>query len=85
MVVADANAARRATLLDELTQTMPEGTIFKEAGTVSEVLEHARDSHMVILGGALGPIPASSVIRILGQRHPGLHVVNLAASGHVDR
>jgi DNA-binding NarL/FixJ family response regulator len=80
VVIADSDAARRAALLDELTQTMPEGTIFQEAGTVSEVLEHARDSHLVILGGALQEVPASSLIRILGQRHPGLHVVNLAAS-----
>jgi DNA-binding NarL/FixJ family response regulator len=84
VVIADSSAARRAALLDELTQTMPEGTIFKEAGTVSEMLEHARDSRMVILGGALGEIPASSLIRILSERYPGLHVVNLAVSEQVD-
>jgi hypothetical protein len=31
---------------------------------------------------ALEEIPAISQMRILGQRYPGLRVVNLAASGH---
>ena len=77
IVIGDRDGSRRAALLDELTQAMPESTIFLEASTVSELLDHARGSRMVILGGALEEIPTSSLIRLLAARHPGVHVVNL--------
>jgi hypothetical protein len=85
VVIADSDAARRAGLLDDLTQTMPETTIFLEAATVTELLEHARGSRMVIIGGALERVPVSSLIRILAQRHPGLHVVNLETPSKPER
>jgi DNA-binding NarL/FixJ family response regulator len=77
VVIVDSDAARRASLLDDLTQTMPASTMFVEATTVAELLELARGSRMVIIGGALEKIPVSSLIRILAQRYPDLHVVNL--------
>ncbi len=81
VVIADSDAARRAGLLDDLTQTMPEVTIFLEAATVAEMLEHAVGSRMVILGGPLDEVPTSSLIRMLAQRFPDLHVINMEAPG----
>jgi hypothetical protein len=81
VVIADSDAARRASLLDDLTQTMPENTAFVEAATVAELLEHARGSRMVIIGGPLEKLPVSAVIRILAQRRPEAHVVNVASPG----
>jgi hypothetical protein len=85
VVIADRDAARRAALLDELTQAMPASTTFLEASTVSEVLEHARGSRMVIVGGAVEELPASSLAGILTRRYPDLHVVDLQASQATDR
>jgi hypothetical protein len=85
VVIADSDAPRRAGLLDDLTQTMPETTIFIEAATVTEMLEHAPGSRMVIIGGALEKVPVSSLVRILAQRHPELHVVNLETPGRPER
>jgi hypothetical protein len=81
VVIADSDAARRAGLLDDLTQTMPESTAFVEAATMVELLEHAPGSRMVIIGGPVEKLPVSALIRILAQRHPGLHVVNLETPG----
>ncbi len=85
VVIADSDAARRAGLLDDLTQTMPETTIFVEAATVTELFEHAPGSRMVLLGGALEKVPVSSLMRILEQRHPELHVVDLEMPTRRDR
>jgi hypothetical protein len=80
IVIGDPDAPRRAALLDELTQSMPESTVFLEASTVTQLLDHARGSRMVILGGPLEEIPTSSLMRLLAARHPGVHVVNLQPS-----
>ena len=85
VVIADSDAARRAGLLDDLTQTMPATTIFVEAATVTELFEHAPGSRMVLIGGALEKVPVSSLMRILAQRHPELHVVNLETPVRSDR
>ncbi len=85
VVIADSDAARRAGLLDDLTQTMPETTVFVEVATVTELFEHAPGSRMVLLGGALEKVPVSSLMRILQQRHPELHVVNLETPTRRDR
>jgi hypothetical protein len=79
-VVAAADGARRASLLDELTQTMPEGTTFVEASTVVQVLAYAGASRMVVIGGALEEAPAASLRRMLARRYPRLHVVVLEPS-----
>ncbi|MGD0455194.1 MAG: hypothetical protein ABSB69_16525 [Solirubrobacteraceae bacterium] len=85
VVIADGDAARRAALLDSLTQKMPEGTAFLEAATVSQALEHARGSRMVIIGGALREASAGTLTQILARRCPGLHVVDLAARRRAGR
>jgi DNA-binding NarL/FixJ family response regulator len=81
VVIADSDAARRAGLLDEITQTMPEVTIFLEASTVAELLEHAVASRMAIIGGPLDDVPTSSLIRMLAQRFPDLHVIDMETPG----
>jgi hypothetical protein len=80
VVVAAADAGRRASLLDELTQTMPRGTTFVEASTVVQVLAYAGASRMVVIGGALEEAPAASLRRMLARRYPQLHVVVLEPS-----
>jgi DNA-binding NtrC family response regulator len=79
VLIVGADSARRAALLDGLTQTMPEGTTFAEADTLAETLERAPASEIVILAGALDHIPARSLARLLAARHPGLRVVGLGA------
>jgi hypothetical protein len=85
VVIADGDAARRAGLLDDLTQTMPEVTTFLEASTVAQMLEHARGSRMVIVGGPLDDVPTSALIRMLAQRFPDLHVVDMDVSTQSDQ
>lgn len=85
MLIADADEARRALLVDDLTQKLPAGTAFLEAATVSQALRHAGSSRMVIVGGPLQEASASSLTRILARRHPGLHVVDLEATGYRAR
>jgi hypothetical protein len=80
VVVAAADAGRRASVLDVLTQTMPEGTTFVEASTVVQVLAYAGASRMVLIGGALEDAPAASLKRMLARRYPQLHVVVLEPS-----
>ncbi len=53
VLIAGSDSARRAALIDDLTETMPQSTLFEEASAVSEVLEHAPASRMVILSGDL--------------------------------
>jgi DNA-binding NarL/FixJ family response regulator len=79
VVVADGDAPRRAALLDELTQRLPERTRFVEASSVVQALELARGSRMVVIGGAVQGASASSLARSLARRHPDVHVVDLAA------
>ncbi len=79
MVVADGDAPRRAALLDELTQKMPERTSFVEAATVEQALELAEGSRMVVIGGPVHGASTSALARSLQRRYPELHVVDLAA------
>jgi hypothetical protein len=79
VVVVDGDGPRRAALLDELTQKMPERTSFVEAATVAEALELADGSRMVVIGGAVHGASASALARLLQRRYPQLHVVDLAA------
>ncbi len=75
VVIADADAARRASLIAELADAMPDGTTFVEAATVVEVLAHASSSRMVVVGGAVEKASARSLTQMLARRHPGVHVV----------
>jgi hypothetical protein len=85
VLVAGGDACARATLLDELTHTMPASTLFEQAGAFAEVLEHAPSSRAVILSGDLDDIPASVLVHVLGNRHPSLPVVSVDAPAAVAR
>lgn len=80
ILVASSDARRRSTLLQELSQRMPEGTRFQEAAATWEVLEHAPSSRMVMLAGELDGSSAESVMHLLGKRHPQLPVLALSAA-----
>ncbi len=79
VLVADRDAPRRAALLDELTQKMPERTSFVEAATVAQALELARDSRMVVIGGPVQGASPSSLARLLARRYPDVSVLDLTA------
>jgi hypothetical protein len=81
ILIAGEHSPRRAALLADLAETLPEGTVFEELTTLAGVLERAPASRMVILDGLLEEISGSAVARILGQRHPALPVINLDLSG----
>jgi hypothetical protein len=76
VLIAGADAVRRASLREELSERMP-GTRFEELGTFWEVLARAASSRMVILSGDLDELPAESLLRALAHRHPDLPVVSL--------
>jgi hypothetical protein len=84
LLVAGADSARRRALLDDLIETMPEGTSFEEASTLSDVLERAPMSRIVVLSGGLEDASAQSLMRVLGQRHPKLPIINMDPAG-LDR
>lgn len=77
VLVAGADAYRRAILRAELASTLPRMTRFCEAEEVAQVLKHAADSRLVVLAGDLQDAEAESLMRLLGQRHPQLPVVSL--------
>jgi hypothetical protein len=80
ILVAGADPSERAAVLRDLSETLPPDTQFGEAGAVSEVLEQAPTSGVVMLAGDLEEISAESLMRLLGDRHPSLPVVALGAS-----
>jgi hypothetical protein len=84
LLVAGANFTRRRALLDDLLDTMPEGTSFEEASTLAEVLERAPTSRIVVLSGGLEDASAQSLMRVLGQRHPTLPIINMDPAGLDD-
>jgi hypothetical protein len=77
VLVAGADPEQRADVLDQLARTLPESTHFQQAGAVWEVLAQAPSSRIVVLSGELDDMPAESLMRTLGHRHPGLPVVSL--------
>jgi hypothetical protein len=79
VLIAGSDPTQRACLLDELTRSMPPRTPFTEAGAISEVLERAPASRMVVLSGDLEDAPAQSLMRLLGHRHPRLPIVSIDA------
>lgn len=85
ILVAGADADRRAAVLRDLSEALPEDTQFGEAGAAWEVLEQAPSSGVVMLAGDLDEVTAESLMHVLGHRHPSLPVVALgvlAAGGH---
>jgi hypothetical protein len=87
ILLAGADAERRATLLDELSLTLPESTVFEQADAVSEALEHASGSRMAFIAGDLDDAPAESLMQTLAHRHPELPVliVDGPAEAHGQR
>jgi hypothetical protein len=81
ILIAGEDSPRRAALLADLAETLPEGTVFEELTTLAEVLERAPASRMVILDGWLEDISGRALMRILGQRHPALPVISLDPAG----
>jgi hypothetical protein len=84
ILIAGSDTPRRAALLADLIETMPEGTTFEELTTLGEVLERAPAGRMVILNGGLEDVSARSLMRILAQRHPRLPVISLDPSNPDD-
>ncbi len=75
VLVAGADANRRAALRAELGAALPRRTRFSEADDVSGMLERAPSSRMVILAGGLDDADAGATMRLLGARHPQLPVI----------
>ncbi|HEY3759258.1 MAG TPA: hypothetical protein VGL37_05815 [Solirubrobacteraceae bacterium] len=87
ILIAGADAGRRAKLLDELSRTLSESTVFKQADAVSEALEHAPGSRMTFIAGDLDDAPAESLMQTLAHRHPEMPVliVDGPADAHRSR
>ena len=79
VLVVGRDRVRRVAVLEDLTQSMPTGTRFEEAWAFWQVLARAPESRMVIVSGELDDVPAGSLIRTLGQRHPDLPIVSVDA------
>jgi hypothetical protein len=77
VLIAGADPVQRASLLDQLARSMPPHTPFTEASAISDVLENAPASRMVVLSGDLDDAPAASLVRLLGHRHPRLPIVSM--------
>ncbi|HEX4564646.1 MAG TPA: hypothetical protein VH115_09345 [Solirubrobacteraceae bacterium] len=77
ILVAGADLAQRAAVLDELAQTLPDGTRFQEAGAFWEVLARSPECRMVIFSGDLEEGAAEEFMLTLRQRHPELPTVSL--------
>ncbi len=75
ILLAGSDAGRRAALFEELTQTLSASTVFAEADSVCEALQHAPDSRMAIITGDLDDSPAESLMHMLAHRHPELPVL----------
>jgi hypothetical protein len=84
VLLAGADAGRRATLLDELSRTLPANTVFEQADAVCDVLEHAPGSRMAFITGDLDDAPAESLMQTLAHRHPGLPVMVVDGRGRDD-
>jgi hypothetical protein len=80
VLLAGADADRRTTLLDELSQTLPANTVFEQADAVCDALEHAPGSRIAFITGDLDDAPAESLMQMLAHRHPGLPVMVLDRS-----
>jgi hypothetical protein len=77
VLIAGRDAARRAEVRRDLSETMPAGTRFEELGTFWELLVQAPAARMVILSGEVDELPAESLLHTLAHRHPDLPVVSV--------
>jgi hypothetical protein len=85
VLIVGADPVQRASLLDQLARSMPAHTPFTEASAISEVLESAPASRMVVLSGDLDDAPAESLMRLLGHRHPRLPIVSIGTAAAPSR
>jgi DNA-binding NtrC family response regulator len=83
VLLAGADANRRAVLRAEFGAALPWRARFSEADDVSEVLERAPSSRMVILAGRLDDADTGATMRLLGARHPRLPVICVEESASV--
>ena len=84
VLIVGPDGDRRATILDELAQTLPASIGFEETDSVCEALELAPTSRMAIVTGDVGEVSADSLMHMLAQRHPTLPVMILdSPSRHV--
>jgi hypothetical protein len=81
ILVAGADPQLRATVLRDLSESLPAETQFGEAGAAWEVLEQAPSSGVVMLAGDLDEVTAESLMHVLGHRYPSLPVVALGLTG----
>jgi hypothetical protein len=81
ILLAGADASRRAALRAELGGALPQSTPFAEADSVFEVLERAPASRLVVLAGDLDDTSARNLMRIVGERYPRLPVISVEANG----
>jgi hypothetical protein len=79
VLIAGTDPLQRASLLDELSRSMPSDTPFTEASAISEVLERAPGSRIVVLSGDLDDASAETLVHLLGHRHPRLPIVSIGA------
>jgi hypothetical protein len=77
VLVAGGDAASRATLVEELAGSLPQGTSFQQADALWQLLAQAPESRMVVLSGALDDLAPESLLHTLAHRHPGLPVVSV--------
>jgi hypothetical protein len=75
VLLAGADAPKRAALRAELSASLPRRTWFAEADEVSQALARAPFSRLVILAGDLRDGSSDSLMHMLGLRHPQLPVV----------
>jgi len=80
VLLAGGDADARAAVMHDLATTMPQNTIFEQAGAIWEVLVRAPQCSMVVLSGELEEIPAESLMQMLVHRSPELPVVCLDAA-----
>jgi hypothetical protein len=85
ILIAGADPDQRAAVLHDLSEALPADTLIGEACAVSEVLEQASSSSVVMLAGDLGEVSAESLMHELGCRHPSLPVIALGPTAGDQR
>jgi hypothetical protein len=83
VLIAGADGAARAEMLEQLRGLLPQDTPFVEACETWEVIAQAAGSRMVVLTGDLRDLSVRGLMRVLSRRYPLLPVV--ALSGCSDR
>jgi chloramphenicol 3-O-phosphotransferase len=85
VLIAGADAGRRAAVRAELRERLAPETSFDEASVLWEVLNAAATSGMVVLAGDLQDVSAKSLMHMVSHRYPDLPVISLdVASAGAD-